>query len=249
MKKLTAANNNLLKDDCDVGKLTDQLHMAEAKYDSLKEHVISSANALTLSLESDQSDNTTMPDLTRQTHHGASSRVLSRSEASHRSPAEAPRVPQVLGTRVRTCSVRASTSSAPYSSSPQVVVIGGSLVRDQGKILQRRGVDCTCFTYSGGVLPYIRTRVPDILNEQCQPEFVHLVCGRNDLDLTNQSVENVCQAYERLISDVKRCSPRSKVVVNTIPPRRESGGILTEKIHLYVNLTLISAIEVHMVTM
>ena len=161
-----------------------------------------------------------MEALIYQASRSPSCDVGARPEPRRRPTVEAPQLPQVLDTRVRTCAA-ARTQAAPGSStsSPQVVMIGSSLVRDQGKLLQRQGINCTCYTYSGAVLPFIKNRVPNILTEQCQPEYVHLMCGGNDLD--NHNVDEVCQAYERLICEVKRCSPYSTVVVNTIPPRRK----------------------------
>ena len=95
-------------------------------------------------------------------------------------------------------------------------MIGSSLVRDQGKLLQRQGINCTCDTYSGAALTFIKSQVPNISTEQCQPEYVHLMCGGNDLD--NHNEDEVWQAYERLICLAKRCYPYSTVIVNTIPP-------------------------------
>ena len=254
IKKLTTSNDNLRReiskykgirkyvkssDDFNVDKLTEQLHVAEAKLSSIKDHVISTADALISSLENDhiRINVTQTPDSLRESRPNTASRsppcdAGARSEPRRRPTVEAPQVPQVLDTRVRTCAA-ARTQAAPGSStsSPQVVMIGSSLVRDQGKLLQRQGINCTCYTYSGAVVPFIKSRVPNILTEQCQPEYVHIMCGGNDLD--NHNVDEVCQAYERLICEVKRCSPYSTVVVNTIPPRRKNDRKLCEKIRQF----------------
>ena len=252
IKKLTTSNDNLGReiskykgikkyvknsDDCQVEKLTEQLHVAEAKLSSIKDHVISTADALISSLENDHINVIQTPHSLRESRPNTASRsppcnVGARLEPRRRPTVEAPQVPQVLDTRVRTCAA-ARTQAAPGSStsSPQVVTIGSSLVRDQGKLLQRQGINCTCHTYSGTVLPFIKSRVPNILTEQCQPEYVHLMCGGNDLD--NHNVDEVCQAYERLICEVKRCFPYSTVVVNTFPPCRKNDRKLCEKIRQF----------------
>ena len=90
------------------------------------------------------------------------------------SAAENPEVPQVIDSRVRTCMMR-QPSTRPRQQ-PSVVLIGSSLVRDQGTKLRKEGVDCECYTIGGGTIPHIKSRIPHILNDRCQPNmFIWLV--------------------------------------------------------------------------
>ena len=220
----------------DINNLMDKLNVAEAKFISFKQHVLDTANQLISSIEGDSSDNPCTP---AQCAPAATALTAVRSVSAaapcpqqrptndsdqptqimadqRSSAAEYPQVPQVIDSRVRTCMMR-QPSTRPRQQ-PSVVLIGSSLVRDQGTKLRKEGVDCECYTIGGGTIPHIKSRIPHILNDRCQPKYVHLTCGGNDL--SHKNVNNVCKDYDNLITEVKRCCPGAVVTINTLPPRR-----------------------------
>ena len=221
----------------DMNDMVEKLNIAETKLSSFKQHVLDTANQLISAIDGDSAEESMIPvhnaaaAITRSSVPAATSRSASaaaprqqrpsfnggsRSTADQSPVTETPQVPLVLDSRVRTCTMR-QPSDRPLQQ-PSVVLIGSSLVRDQGTKLRREGVDCECYTIGGGVIPHIRNRIPHILNNKCQPRYVHLTCGGNDL--SSKSPENVRKDYDDLIKEVRRCCPDAVITLNTLPPRR-----------------------------
>ena len=115
---------------------------------------------------------------------------------------------------------RGDMTTSPSST----IIIGTSLVRGLGSKLNSLGTRSTTFTYPGRDIPYLRSRLQNIISQQDQPERIIIQCGGNDAERV--SVNHVTHAYEGLLSDVRRLCPRTKIILCTIPPRGNNASVL-----------------------
>ena len=106
---------------------------------------------------------------------------------------------------------------------PTTLVVGTSLVRGLGSRLNNLGNSATTFTYPGRDIPYIRSRIQNIVPKQNPPERIVLQCGGNDAEQVPAG--HVINEYDRLVSEVRRCCPRAKVILSTIPSRGNNANV------------------------
>ena len=112
-------------------------------------------------------------------------------------------------------------------TNPRIAVVGSSIVRGVGGRLSRRGMDATSFCYPGCEIPLITERISGIFSERYQPETVVLQCGGNDL-ANHRPTAQVVQQLDILVQEVRRCCPRSIIVVSKIPLRGHDERLLHE---------------------
>ena len=124
--------------------------------------------------------------------------------------------------------VRVPRNPATAPTPTETYVIGTSLTRGLGKKLQSCDVNASTFTYAGATLPIIRSRVSHILpsNLKNKPINIILQCGGNDCEMNTE--DQVIDEYEGLIKDVRRQCPASKILLSTIPPRKNDKDVLTK---------------------
>ena len=105
----------------------------------------------------------------------------------------------------------------PDDSGSESVVIGSSLVKDIGRRLNKLSVNASCFVYRGATIPFLRDKVPNIINNK-RPKNVILLCGGNDCE--RYPVSQVIDEYEKLISTVRaQCGPTTPIIVCKVPQR------------------------------
>ena len=67
----------------------------------------------------------------------------------------------------------------PVEDNKETMVIGTSLARGQGPLLNKAGVNACCYTNSGCLIPQIAPRLPDLVKE-VKPAQIVIHCGGND---------------------------------------------------------------------
>lgn len=128
----------------------------------------------------------------------------------------------------------ASSSSFQNRSVPnqesvtdETYLVGSSLNKKTGRNVNKLGVKCTSFTYSGREIPYISSRLPHILpgKGKPKPKNVAFQCAGNDLD-NGSSVSDVFDKYASMINDAMLLCPSSDIYVCKVPPRRNNTKLL-----------------------
>ena len=64
----------------------------------------------------------------------------------------------------------------------RVFVIGTSIPRGSGKVLNEKGINATSFSYGGTKISHIRQRIPHLTKENDIPQTVALQAGGNDCE-------------------------------------------------------------------
>ena len=141
----------------------------------------------------------------------------------------------------RNSTYAAATANPPQPTThnrqktPQVAIIGTSLVRGLGTRLIKRGIHANTFMFPGAEIPVLRDRIPGILNSKYQPDIVVLQCGGNDAE-NGRPPAQVIRQFDYLIREIKRCCPSAKIIINKIPPRGLEDELLAviSKLNTYV---------------
>ena len=110
---------------------------------------------------------------------------------------------------------------------PKTIVIGTSLVKDV--LLREAGVNGYTVCYPGQYVPYIRSRIRNLLESE-PVDIVFLQCAGNDLERYPGHL--VVLQYEMLIREVRLYAPNAEILIGSVPPRRRNP-ILLEKINKF----------------
>ena len=211
------------------------LHTANAQLESLREHVADVANTL-LSFFKDGN-----PRAQTTSHQSHSTEPLegpaptfpipvvqiglARQQAEVGKPAStSPSTGSDTYAGAAARQLRQRPRTATRSPAKELSVIGTSLTRGLGNKLVSRGISTTVHTYAGAEIPYIRSRVQNILPKDDSHKVVLLQCGGNDVE--NYHVDRVIDQYEGLIKDVRIQCPNAEIVLSAIPPRRNNKATL-----------------------
>jgi hypothetical protein len=100
------------------------------------------------------------------------------------------------------------------TAKPKVIAIGTSLVKDL--LLRSGGLDGCTYCYPGQTVPYIRSRVPHILEGQ-DPEYIFIQCGGNDIEHNSNHLV---------------IKPHSTVLLGAVPLRGTDEHLHT-RIHMF----------------
>jgi hypothetical protein len=100
-----------------------------------------------------------------------------------------------------------------------VIVIGTSLVRGVGVMLNDDRLDVVTYTNPGCSIRHIHPRIKHMIPEGFDGSLVLQVGGN---DCSDNDSEKVINAYDMLLNDVKRLIPNANIFVCAIPPRRGS---------------------------
>lgn len=120
---------------------------------------------------------------------------------------------------------RRQGQGARYRNKKKVIIVGTSLTEGISSELRSHDIDSTTYKYSGAKIDLIRERVPHLFSKDIskQPDKIVLQAGGNDAeDLT---ADRTINAYEGLIRDVRKVCPRSKIIISSIPPRKNDRTI------------------------
>ena len=107
----------------------------------------------------------------------------------------------------------------------KLIILGTSLTDGLSAELRSHNIDSTTHIYRGGKLELIRERVPYIFSKDInkQPNEVLLLAGGNDAEET--TTDRTINEYEGLIRDLRTACPRTKIIVSSIPPRKNDSSI------------------------
>ena len=104
--------------------------------------------------------------------------------------------------------------------SNDVIVIGTSLVRGVGSLLNGDNLNVLTYTNAGCSIRHIAPRLKQMVPENYKGSLVFQM-GGNDCDSEKDS-EFVVNAYDNFLNDVKMYVPDAHIFVSAIPPRRGS---------------------------
>jgi hypothetical protein len=110
---------------------------------------------------------------------------------------------------------------------PKTIVIGTSLVKDV--LLRQAGVNGYTVCYPGQYVPYIRSRIHNLLESE-DVDYVYIQCAGNDLERYPGHL--VVQQYELLIQEIKYYLPNAEILIGSVPPRRRNP-VLLDKIRKF----------------
>ena len=106
---------------------------------------------------------------------------------------------------------------------PGTVLIGTSLLCGASEPMRKQGIDCVSYTYRGGDIPLIRSRVRQIVSSKHQPRNILFQVGGNDADKRHS--DHVIPQYDSLIDVARKSCPNSDIFVSKIPPRRQNARV------------------------
>lgn len=242
MRKFTVADETIGKDTgkcsrCDntTAATSDELELAQAKLNSLRDHIKCTANELLCAVSEGSKedlhvDDGFQPCVARRRRRNR----CTQTNGPTTTPNPAPPGPtnnqrvQHQGTDASSRHHNRPDHSFTYAdalirprkapNNPDTIVIGTSLVRGVGAHLKRRDIDNVCYTYPGADIPQIRSRICHVLPHKHSPKQIVLQVGGNDAEA--HPAAPIVKQYDALISQIKARCPRSTIIVNRIPPRR-----------------------------
>lgn len=118
-------------------------------------------------------------------------------------------------------------NSHMHRRDPAVVVVGTSLVRGMGLMLNKEGVDAVVYANPGCHIEHIHPRVTGMIPKD-YTGCVVLQMGGNDCE--EYQTDNVSDLYSDLIHLVKKHAPACHLIIGGIPPRNFRNRLLEEKI-------------------
>ena len=107
----------------------------------------------------------------------------------------------------------------------KLIILGSSLTDGLSAELKSHNIDSTTHIYRGGKLDLIRERVPHIFSKDInkQPDKVFVLAGGNDAE--DSTTDLTINGYEGLIREIRTACPRTKIIISSIPPRKNNSAI------------------------
>ena len=107
----------------------------------------------------------------------------------------------------------------------KLIILGTSLTDGLSAELKAHDINSTTHIYRGGKLDLIRERIPFLFSKDVtkQPDDVLLLAGGNDAEET--SIDRTINEYEGLIRDLRTACPTTRIIVSSIPPRKNDRAI------------------------
>lgn len=107
----------------------------------------------------------------------------------------------------------------------KLIILGSSLTDGLSAELKSHNIDSTTHIYRGGKLDLIRERVPHIFSKDInkQPDKVFVLAGGNDAE--DSTTDLTINGYEGLIREIRTACPRTKIIISSIPPRKNNIAI------------------------
>ena len=110
----------------------------------------------------------------------------------------------------------------PVEDNKETMVIGTSMVRGQGPLLNKAGVNACCYTNPGCLIPQIAPRLLDLVKE-VKPAQIVIHCGGNDLE--REDAVTVFHKYVQMIDSIRAHSSSSDIILSTIAPRKQNARL------------------------
>ena len=110
------------------------------------------------------------------------------------------------------------------SSKPNLTLIGDSMIRGTGKVLSANlnEINSCVLSKSGLKLDQASKSIKNIVEDHKACDFLAIQLGTNDVDALSPVA--VCSKYGRIIENVNRISPRTKVIVTALPNHINAGS-------------------------
>jgi len=212
--------------------LRDELRMAEGKLASLKESLQKVASDLLDVATETQNSGLSWSDVVRgrnrQEQHLPIRSTLMQANQSQESSMVRPPTRQRRPESQRPPTQHPADRQArpelqTTKPKPKVIIIGTSMVRDTGIIANRQGTDACSYTYPGTTLPFIKDRIKHVL-PKTPVDHIALMAGGNDLEHYN--VAQVILEHDKLVREVQKYAPTSKITLCAVAPRGIQNGLL-----------------------
>ena len=234
-------------DPIPTSELQEATDLAIAKYNSVCDHVTQVANSLLNSVADARisiSPHTTASPVAQPPSRAPEPfipvrdrRKQNRPVAHHSAPQPIPVITTAQVHNLPTYSDAVNSSPATQNRNPtnrpgqgarnrkKTIIIGSSLTDGLSAELNKHNVNTTTFIHRGGLLDEIRARVPNFFSKDTskQPEKVFLLAGGNDAEAS--TADRTINAYDGLIREVRKACPRAKIIVSSIPPRKNNSII------------------------
>ena len=116
-----------------------------------------------------------------------------------------------------------------YRNRKKIIIIGTSLTDGISSELRCHDIDSTTYRYGGHKIDLIRDRVPHLFSKDVtkQPDKILVLAGGNDAEET--TADRTMNSYEGLVRDIRKVCPQSKILISSIPPRK-NDNIINNKI-------------------
>ena len=107
----------------------------------------------------------------------------------------------------------------------KLIILGTSLTDGLSAELKHHNIDSTTHIYRGCKLDLIKERVPDIFSKDVnkQPNEVLVLAGGNDAE--DSTTDLTINSYEGLIREIRVACPHAKIIISSIPPRKNNRAI------------------------
>ena len=231
-------------DPTPASELQEATELAIAKYNSVCDHVTQIANNL-LSTVADAKVSLSSPAITTapvvpppaSQNSAEQFQTVCDRRKRHR-----PVVPQRIPVINTTAQLHTPPSYAQAASSSttqgrhrpgqgtrsrrkKTIIIGSSLTDGLSAELNKHHIDSTTYIHRGGLLDDIRARVPNFFSSDIskQPDKVVLLAGGNDAEAS--TADRTINAYDGLVRDVRKACPQAKIIISSIPPRKNNSII------------------------
>ena len=217
-------------------------NIATAKLNSMRDHItkvaqdlLSAASSLTASTTSHTPSTTSssaipptpQPTLQQDSHTDEPFQIA-RNRRQRRAPdtdrhQPAPAPPSYA--HVASSQRRRPGQGSRFRNQKKIIIVGSSLTDGISAELKSHNVDSTTHIYRGGKIDLIRDRVPHIFSKDTtkQPDKIFVLAGGNDAEET--TTDRTINGYEGLIRDIRTACPRSKILISSIPPRKNDRVI------------------------
>ena len=215
---------------------------------SLRDHVTKVANDLLQSVDSVPSHQPSQPSSqppsqpppSQQSHETPFTPVRNKRRMNKPPPPPTYRDAAENGTRTNTSSSHQQSTAPPshahatsvhrrpgqgarYRNKKKVIFITTSLGDGLSSELRSHGIDSTTHIYRGGKIDLIRERVPHLFSKDIskQPDKIVILAGGNDAEET--TADRTINSYEGLVRDIRKVCNHSKILLNSIPHRKNDS--------------------------
>lgn len=104
---------------------------------------------------------------------------------------------------------RKNKPKPPHNKSPKVTVVGSSMVRDLGSLLQSRGMDACSYTNPGCRAEHIRPRIESMTSDA--DDFIILAGGTNNIP--SEGAADAILDIGKTIDHTRRMRPNSQIII------------------------------------
>ena len=220
-------------ESADVLVLKEHIEVANAKIDSLADQIKSVGDSLTSILTDDSNtfqvvENRRSNRTKRRSHTSSNESVVEvdtstvhNTSQNQSKTNQGHAIPVITAGKLsavhRKTPSYSDVAAGRAKSTEKVMVIGTSITKGSGYVLNEKGIDATTYSYPGAKIPLIRDRLQHITKNN-NPDTIVIQAGGNDCQST--PLDKVQSEYACLVNDVKYQWPEAKVILSQIPPRK-----------------------------